>query len=164
MFDYKAFYGYIGHLEQKVLKKENILAESDNYLIYYECESVELCIKNKEIPMILVGDHYGNPNDALISRQEDYLVSVGCGINLAFIKNINNDGYRYHCKFEEFLNTPENEWCVCKVFQAEEDPNEIFRFHCSNFDFDLAEYSFNTISKEIILCKVIEDLPDPNAL
>jgi hypothetical protein len=31
MFDYKAFYGYIGHLEQKVLKKENILAESDNY-------------------------------------------------------------------------------------------------------------------------------------
>jgi hypothetical protein len=31
MFDYKAFYGYIGHLEQKVLKKENILAESDNF-------------------------------------------------------------------------------------------------------------------------------------
>jgi len=31
MFDYKAFYGYICHLEQKVLKKENILAESDNF-------------------------------------------------------------------------------------------------------------------------------------
>jgi len=164
MMKYQVYYGIIGHLEQRTLRKEDILAESDNYLLYFECESVSLYIKNKKIPSISVGDHYGNPKTGLISKNEDYLISGGCGINLAFIENIYNDGYRYDCAYEGFLNTPENIWWVKRVFQVNADSNEFFRFHCANNDYDLAEYSFNAITKEIKLIEVIEKFTGDNAL
>jgi hypothetical protein len=160
---HKVYFGIIGHLEQTVIQRENILYETDNYMLSYECESVNLCIKNKEIPLISVGDHYGNPTDGLISKQEDYLVSVGCGINIAYIKNIYNDGYRYYCEYEAYLNDSENTWWVDSVFQLDEEPNEVFRFQCSNDEYDLAEYTFNTNTNEIKLIKVIEELPTKNS-
>lgn len=162
MDKHQVYIGIIGHLEQTIIQKENILYETENYMLCYECEFVKLCIKNKEIPLISVGDHYGNPTDGIISKQEDYLVSVGCGINIAFIKNICNDGYRYYCEYEAYLNDKENTWWVDSVFQLDEEPNEIFRFQCCNDEYDLAEYTFNTNTNEITLIKVIEELPSEN--
>lgn len=164
MANHQIYYGFIGHLEQRIIEEKEILSESNNYILHYQCESVYLNIKNKEIPTILIGHHYGNPNDGLISRNEDYVVSVGCGINLAFLNNIYNNENHYYCEYEEFLNAADTYWHVDEVFQIDEEPNEIFRFKCCNKEYDLAEYSFNTISKEITLCKVIEELPDKKDL
>ncbi|NDO45332.1 hypothetical protein [Clostridium sp. MD294] len=77
-----------------------ILAESRNYIVFYEFESVILKIK-KSKKEILIGDFYGEPKMALISEKEDFCAVCGCGIII----------YYLHTPFIEYeYNKKANQW------------------------------------------------------
>ena len=58
---------------------EKILAESENYYIKACYERAELYSKADGRCITTVGDHYGDPSDALIDKNERLCVTVGCG-------------------------------------------------------------------------------------
>lgn len=77
-----------------------ILAESRNYIVFYEFESVILKIK-KSKKEILIGDFYEEPKMALISEKEDFCAVCGCGIII----------YYLHTPFIEYeYNKKANQW------------------------------------------------------
>lgn len=77
-----------------------VLAESRNYIVFYEFESVILKIK-KSKKEILIGDFYGEPQMALISEKEDFCAVCGCGIII----------YYLHTPFIEYeYNKKTNQW------------------------------------------------------
>ena len=63
----------------------NILAESDNYMIVNEYETVMLIIKASQ-KKVVIGDFYGDPDIGIISEDETICAMAGCGVILYFIK------------------------------------------------------------------------------
>ncbi len=63
---------------------DNVLAESKNILVIYEYERVFIIFKyrNKKVCM---GDFYGEPQAAVISKDERYCV-VGCGVIIYYLQ------------------------------------------------------------------------------
>ena len=59
---------------------KRLLAESSNYYISGECESAYLYRKKDDSRVCLVGDHYGDPAGAVISPDEKFCVTFGCGV------------------------------------------------------------------------------------
>ncbi len=60
------------------------IAESDNYEILYEYEKVFLKFKNLD-KLILIGEFYGDPNTAIISKNEDFCTIGGEGIIVYYL-------------------------------------------------------------------------------
>ena len=56
------------------------LAESRQYLITSEYESVFLNFKDGSPNKVLIGDFYGDPNSAIITENEEYGIIIGAGI------------------------------------------------------------------------------------
>lgn len=157
MFNYTTYFQLSdGSKVLVTIQKETINFETANFLIFSECESASLVYKNKDVPCISVGDHYGNVKDALISRDEEYTVTVGCGFELYFI----GAEFDKEKKTMEFYNDPERMWGIKKVYQSLDEDPKFFRFLCCNDEYDLAEYRFDVGTMNIELIQVIERMPE----
>ena len=79
---------------------ENQLAESDNYIVSHEWESVIL--KNKITRKeIIIGDFYGEPDLAVISKDEKFCVMGGCGVIVYFLHKPFKE-YNYNIKTSQW--------------------------------------------------------------
>lgn len=67
------------------------LIESDKYSILHEYEKTFLYIKNTE-KTIMIGEFYGDPYAALISKNEDFCVVAGEGLIIYYL---NEPFYEY---------------------------------------------------------------------
>jgi hypothetical protein len=77
----------------------HILAESANYRVYSEFETVFL--ERPGGPAVVIGDFYGDPECAIIDRQERWCIVAGCGLIL----------YRFQKPFREYdCSTVCNQW------------------------------------------------------
>lgn len=61
-----------------------ILAESKLYKVFNEYETVILQIKESQ-QQIQIGDFYGDPQMALISKDEQFCAMCGCGIIIYYL-------------------------------------------------------------------------------
>lgn len=82
----------------------NKLFESKNYIISHIYERVFLIFKNNN-KSILIGEFYGDPTTAIISKNEDFCVVGGEGIIVYFI----NDPYIEYYK-DKYSLTKWIEW------------------------------------------------------
>jgi hypothetical protein len=81
-----------------------LLAESENYQVFYDYESVDL-ISKATGKTITIGDFYGEPNVAIISPDEKFVAMAGCGLIVYFIK----EPFR-HYEYDKLDLTQWNEW------------------------------------------------------
>jgi len=79
----------------------NLLAESKQYIIFNEYETVMLKIKESQ-KMIQIGDFYGNPQMAIISDDEKFCVMCGCGIIIYYLRE-EFEEYQYHKKTSQWV-------------------------------------------------------------
>lgn len=91
---------YLLLLRNGLKNMERKLAESANYKVFYEYESVFLVLKERN-RKILIGDFYGDPECAVITDDEMYCIMGGYGLIL----------YRLEEPFESFkYNIRTNQW------------------------------------------------------
>lgn len=64
---------------------KNFLAESEHYAIYNEYENVILEVRESH-RQIQIGDFYGEPQMAVISRDEKFCVMCGCGVIIYYLR------------------------------------------------------------------------------
>lgn len=79
-----------------------ILAESHNYIVYNDYETVFLRKKSGN-SVTVIGDFYGDPDGALIDMEERFILMYGCGVIIYYLPVC--EEYRYHIKtnqWEEF--------------------------------------------------------------
>ena len=74
------------------------LAESDKYKIISEYETVSLYFKTNNRNPIVIGDFYGDPECAIISKDETYVAMAGCGLIV----------YKLQKPFEEYKGDEKN--------------------------------------------------------
>lgn len=100
------------------MKMERKLAESWNYLITYEYETVYLYIKNSD-KKIVIGDFYGDPEVAIISRDESYCAIGGCGIIIYYLKEpFKEFEYNKDCnQWKEVLRNPKDIWWIEDIIE-----------------------------------------------
>lgn len=136
-------------------RNDEIYVESENYQLKGHDEYVRLFDKTLKKVVTSVGNHYGNPDAFLISRNEKFVVTGGYGIEVTLI-----DFFQKEPKYvwSEFFREKDNEWFIDDLFQIDSDPDDVFRFQCRNDQYDIAEYSFNTKSHELQLTKIIESI------
>jgi hypothetical protein len=78
----------------------SILAESKNLLVINEYEKVFLNFKSSN-KKVYIGDFYGDPQAAVISKDESFCVMVGCGLIIYYLQE----------PFEEFsYNKSTRQW------------------------------------------------------
>ncbi len=121
------------------------LTYSDNYKIWYEYETVFLQIKDKD-QLIVIGEFYGDPQVAIISKSETFCVVGGCGIII------------YHLKepYERYLHdVPSPQW---KEWRREDENNTIWVNDIRYIDEDMIEVE--TEDSEKILISIHEDKED----
>lgn len=73
----------------------SLLVENEKYKIRNEYETVVMEIKTTE-KSIQIGDFYGEPNVAVISKDEMFCAMGGCGVIVYFLEEP-FDEYQYHC-------------------------------------------------------------------
>lgn len=78
---------------------EKILAESRNYAIISEFESVYL--KRPDGTKLLIGDFYGDPKGALIDRDERFVIMYGCGLIVYYLRPP-FEGYSYGLETDQW--------------------------------------------------------------
>lgn len=61
------------------------LAQSNNFKILYEYETVFLQRKDND-KLVVIGDFYGDPQVAIISKSEKFCIIGGCGIIIYYLK------------------------------------------------------------------------------
>jgi len=113
------------------------LAESINYKVTSEYESVTLYLKNHIKKPVYIGHFYGDPDCAIISRDEKYLVVAGCGLIIyRLVEPFNqNDNTENLTQYSEFFQEPENIWWVNRLHQTDIDSDwKYFRFVAANKD------------------------------
>jgi len=112
------------------------LAESENYKVTSEYESATLHFKNKLIrKSVYIGDFYGDPDCAIISRDEEYLVVAGCGLIIYRLKEPFTEfgDSRQSTQYSEFFREPENHWWINGLHQTNIDNDwKYFRFVAAN--------------------------------
>lgn len=86
-----------------------LLAESTKYQILHEFESAILKIKTNQ-KEIIIGDFYGDPQDASISEDETFCVIVGKGIIIYYLRD----------PFEEFKYNLRSTQ-IKEIFRKKED-------------------------------------------
>ena len=89
------------------------LAESENFKVTSEYEYATLHFKNKLLgKSVYIGDFYGDPDCAIISRDEKYLVVAGCGLIIYRLrepfKEYGDTGNSN--QYSEFFRERENHW------------------------------------------------------
>lgn len=136
------------------------LAESEHYKVMSEWESVELHFKNSERRPAQIGDFYGDPAGAFISRTEKYIVMFGCGIIIYRIQEPFTD-YNYNTpnlQYAEFHRYPGDIWWVESAYECTSDDgdaddlnNPLFRFVMYNDDGKVGVYRMNIDTHEVQL-------------
>ncbi|BDD10836.1 hypothetical protein FUAX_32680 [Fulvitalea axinellae] len=102
--------------------KMQTLAKSKNIIIESEYETVELSfIKNYGFKKksVTIGDFYGDPECAIISKDETYCVVGGCGLIVYWIKNpLEEFEYDKRTKqFQEYFRKPNDIWWITSIQQ-----------------------------------------------
>ena len=91
------------------VKSMVLLAESENYIVSHEYETVTL--RNKIThEEVIIGDFYGDPDLAVISKDEKFCVMGGCGIIVYFLQEPFEE-YHYNLEtpqWKELGRTPSN--------------------------------------------------------
>jgi hypothetical protein len=62
-----------------------VLAQSTNFLIHYEYETVYLTFKNSNQQDVIIGDFYGDPHTAYIADDESYCAVGGYGLIIYYL-------------------------------------------------------------------------------
>ena len=108
-------------------KKNNLLAESQNYFVYNIYETVILVLKTpiisttgkifkraKIIKKVYIGDFYGDPDCAAIASDESFCVMGGCGLIVYYLrKPFEKYIYDRHTdQWKELFREPENVWWI----------------------------------------------------
>ena len=103
------------------------LAESDSFKVYSLFESVYLKVKSRCKSYIeyeksdeCIASVYGDPESALISFDENYVVIGGCGVSIYNIQSR---------EIVELFNEPDNITWTEGVYQSAEDQNHFVRFN-----------------------------------
>jgi len=127
------------------------LAESLNYKVTCEYETVLLHFKNTSgSEPVCIGDFYGDPDCAIISKDEKYVVIAGCGIIIyrlqePFEEYATNDRTKQHF---EFFREPDKIWWVDNLHQTDSDQDwKYFRFNAeisgANFSYRMDSRTFD---------------------
>jgi hypothetical protein len=142
------------------------LAESENYKVTSEYEIVTLHFKNRLFKKPLyVGDFYGDPDCAIISRDEKYLVMAGCGLII----------YRLQEPFEEygsskpteqyfeFFRDPPSHWWTNGLHQTDVDSDwKFFRFVAANDEGEFI-YKMDSTTFEVEKISIVSKSTLPKA-
>lgn len=121
------------------------LAESSNYKIEYEYETVYLLHPGGQT---VIGDFYGDPVAAIIDKDERWCAVVGCGILLYYLKRPFK-AYEYECstkQWVEFHRLPPEVWWIDDVKQIEKNKLEFVVDPAGN---NAGTYHFDTKKKII---------------
>lgn len=103
-----------------------VLAESKQYKITNECETVYLEDKISHIK-IVIGDFYGDPEGAVIDRNERFAVVYGCGVIVYFLHSPFTE-YAYSTRTDQWLEFGREEpvmW-VNEVIQTDDHAIRLF--------------------------------------
>ncbi|MCR5146554.1 MAG: hypothetical protein K6B70_04335 [Clostridia bacterium] len=108
------------------------MIESKNFIITYEYEKVFLNFKNED-KSILIGEFYGNPYTAIISKDEDFCVVGGEGIiiyylNEPYLEYKNN--YKTNEQWKEWGR--DNTDSIVWIEKIEQIGNKIIRLTSEN--------------------------------
>lgn len=112
----------------KIIKEwAKIMAESEHYYIIGEYEELSLYRKQGDVFVTSIGHHYGDPEAAMIDKNEKYCISVGCGVIVYRLKEP-FDVYQYREKSDqwyEFGRGPENIDWIKDVVQVSDTEVEL---------------------------------------
>ena len=129
----------------------HVLAESNNYKVTHEYETVYLHFKNENRMPVCIGDFYGDPECAIISLNENFAAMGGCGIIVYFLRGPFEE-YSYaktSAQFYEFHRNPNDIWGVGGLHQySSDDQEKCFRFFVEGTD-SVHVYRANVDTKEI---------------
>lgn len=79
-----------------------ILAQSNNFVIHHEYETVYLTFRNSNAQDVVIGDFYGDPNTAFIDDDENYCAVGGCGLIIYYL-NKPFAPYQYDKKSKQWV-------------------------------------------------------------
>lgn len=135
------------------------LAESENYKVTSEYEYATLHFKNKLFgKSVYIGDFYGDPDCAIISRDEKYLVVAGCGLIIYRLKEPFKEygDAENSNQYSEFFREPENHWWINGLHQTDVDADwKYFRFVAANnegefiYKMNAEDFSIEKISSSV---------------
>ena len=117
-------------LKKLMTTMTRILAESDNYKVTSEYEYVTLHFKDQiSRKSIYIGDFYGDPDCAIISMNEKYVVTAGCGLIIYKLQEPFNEfsNHKNPDQYIEFFREPTNIWWVKDLYQSDLDQSKYFR-------------------------------------
>lgn len=141
------------------------LAESENYKVTSEYEYATLHFKNKLIgKSVYIGDFYGDPDCALISRDEKYLVVAGCGLIIYKLqKPFREYGDKENSnQYSEFFREPENNWWINGLHQTGVDSDwKYFRFVAANKD---GEFIYKMNAEDFSIEKISSSVDNHQAI
>ena len=110
------------------------LAESENYKVTSEYEYVTLHFKNKPSRKpVYIGHFYGDPECAIISRNERYIAVCGCGLIIYKLDEpfIEYGETKNPNQYSEFFRDPH--WWINGLHQTDVDSDwKYFRFVAAN--------------------------------
>jgi len=129
----------------------SILAESKNIIAINEYEKVFLNFKNSN-KRVYIGDFYGNPQVAVISKDESFCVMAGCGLIIYYIKEPFEE-FSYNeltSQWKELFREEGKEWWIEDVavidnstiiFTVEEDSENGGRYKLNIDDMKLIKFT-----------------------
>ncbi len=122
-----------------------IIAESENYAILREYEYCDLIFKKKNRESVFVGYIYGDPDFALIDKDEKFVVMGGCGL-IVYLLQEPFESYCY--EDDKFKNT---QWVEIgleigqeEYYKAVEQINDD-TIICTTEDGEKKEYKISTL-------------------
>lgn len=128
------------------------LSESENYIVISEYETVWLHFKKINRPEIIIGEFYGDPDNAIISKDETYVAMSGCGIIIYRLQEPFEE-YQHDKRTKQYLelfNNPTDTWWTSNLNQSSEDNDwKYFHFTKETDDSNEEVYRFDTSTNKI---------------
>lgn len=129
----------------------SILAESKNFVVINEYEKVFLNFKSRN-RKIYIGDFYGDPQAAAISKNESFCVMIGCGLVIYYLHEPFEE-YSYNVstkQWKELFRESGEEWWIEEV---EIIDNSTIMFTVEGADINNGgRYKLNVDSDEFTKC------------
>jgi hypothetical protein len=135
---------------------KRLLAQSEKFKIVSEYEYVHLVFNTHNIlrgdKTVYIGDFYGDPTCALISKDERYLVVGGNGIIIYLIQKpfALYDRSSISTQFKELFRDPENTLWIDALYQSELDQDWKYFRAVIDTDDDVSVYKINAETGEHI--------------
>ena len=126
-----------------------LLAVSENYIITHLFETVYLTItKNQgKHGEIIIGDFYGDPEVAIIDKNENWYVCAGCGF-IVYYLNEPFKSYNYNQvnkQYDEYYRDPQNIWWIINIVQISDNEILFTKEFGEQYIFDIQtqQFTFN---------------------